>query len=102
MPWTSNVPEHVARQDAPQHSRPRPAVATIAAVAYDQELADRIRQLIGSDPEQPHCGGFNDRIVLVHKFHVLAANRLHRARRGEARGICQPFRQAGSARGLMA
>jgi AraC-like DNA-binding protein len=74
------MPDRIARQDAPQHSRPRPAVATIAAVAYDQELADRIRQLIGSDPEQPHCGGFNDRIVLVHKFHVLAANRLHRAR----------------------
>jgi hypothetical protein len=30
----------------------RPALCTIVAMAYDQELAERIRQLIGSDPER--------------------------------------------------
>jgi TfoX N-terminal domain len=29
----------------------RPAVCTLVAMAYDQELAGRIRRLIGSDPE---------------------------------------------------
>jgi hypothetical protein len=52
MRWTHNTSERVARQRcAPQHSRPRPAVGTIPDVAYDQDLAGRIRQLIGSDPD---------------------------------------------------
>src|SRR5215475_4918860 len=41
------------------------AVATIAAVAYDQELADRIRQLIGSDPELTEKKMFGGLALLI-------------------------------------
>jgi len=43
MRWTPDVPERVAST--------RPAVCAIVAMAYDEKLAGRIRQLIGSDPE---------------------------------------------------
>jgi hypothetical protein len=47
------VPERVARwgMRAAGFAAARPAVGTIVAMVYDQELAGRIRQLIGSDPE---------------------------------------------------
>jgi hypothetical protein len=43
MRWTPDMPERVAAT--------RPAVCTIVAMAHDEELAGRIRRLIGSDPE---------------------------------------------------
>jgi hypothetical protein len=42
MPWTPHMPERVAATPA--------AVRTIVATASDEELAGRIRRLIGSDP----------------------------------------------------
>jgi hypothetical protein len=53
MPCTPHMPERVAGQGcAPRDfAAARPAVCTLVAVAYDQELAGRMRQLIGSDPE---------------------------------------------------
>ena len=46
------MPERVACQEmrAARFAAARPAVCTLVAMAYDQELAGRIRQLIGSDP----------------------------------------------------
>jgi len=43
MRWTPDVPERVAST--------LPAVCAIVVMAYDEKLAGRIRQLIGSDPE---------------------------------------------------
>jgi hypothetical protein len=44
------MPDRVARRGAAAFAAARPAVGTIFAVAYDQELARRIRRLIGCDP----------------------------------------------------
>src|SRR5215472_12275529 len=53
MRWTPNMPG--ARRSpgvrASAFAAARAAACTIAAMAYDQELAERIRQLIGDDPE---------------------------------------------------
>jgi TfoX/Sxy family transcriptional regulator of competence genes len=69
------MPERVARQGcAPQHSRRRSAVGTIAAVAYDQELADRIRQLIGSDPELTEKKMFGGLAFLIRGNMAIAAS----------------------------
>src|SRR5215472_5667942 len=50
------------------------AVATIAAVAYDQELADRIRQLIGSDPELAEKKMFGGLAFLIRGNMAIAAS----------------------------
>src|SRR5215472_11583212 len=50
------------------------AVATIAAVAYDQELADRIRQLIGSDPELTEKKMFGGLAFLIRGNMAIAAS----------------------------
>jgi hypothetical protein len=69
------MPERVARQGcAPQHSRLRSAVGTIAAVADDQELADRIRQLIGSDPELTEKKMFGGLAFLIRGNTAIAAS----------------------------
>jgi hypothetical protein len=53
MRWTPDMPERAAQQGcaAPGFAAARPAFGTLVAMAYDEELAGRIRQLIGSDPE---------------------------------------------------
>src|SRR5262249_62318216 len=53
MWWTPHMPEapRARRSAPPGFAAARPAACTIAAMAYDQELAERIRQLIGDDPE---------------------------------------------------
>src|SRR5262245_4034807 len=52
MRWTPHMPERVARQGcAAGFAAARPAIRRPVVVAYDKELAGRIRQLIGSDPE---------------------------------------------------
>jgi len=68
------MPDRIARQDAPQHSRPRPAVCTLVAMAYDQELAGRIRQLIGSDPELTEKKMFGGLAFLVRGNMAIAAS----------------------------
>jgi hypothetical protein len=63
----------------PQHSRhgirsPRPTLYTIVAMAYDQELAGRIRQLIGSHPEVIEKKMFGGLAFLIHGNMAIAAS----------------------------
>jgi TfoX/Sxy family transcriptional regulator of competence genes len=55
-------------------SRPRPAVGTIAAMPYEQELAGRIRQLIGSDPELTEKKMFGGLAFLIRGNMAIAAS----------------------------
>jgi TfoX/Sxy family transcriptional regulator of competence genes len=52
----------------------RPAACTIAAMAYDQELAERIRQLIGDDPELTEKKMFGGLAFLVRGNMAIAAS----------------------------
>ena len=60
-----------ARRGDPQ---PRRAVCTIVAMAYDQELAGRIRQVIGSDPELTEKKMFGGLAFLVGGNMTVAAS----------------------------
>jgi hypothetical protein len=51
-----------------------PAVGTIVAMAYDQELAGRIRQLIGSDPELTEKKMFGGLAFLICGNMAIAAS----------------------------
>jgi hypothetical protein len=51
----------------------RPAVCTLVAMAYDQELAGRIRQLIGSDPELAEWGPLHGPLLLQGDDHIHKA-----------------------------
>src|SRR5215467_893225 len=50
------------------------AVGTLVAMAYDQELAGRIRQLIGSDPELTEKKMFGGLAFLMRGNMALAAS----------------------------
>ena len=52
----------------------RPAVGTIGAMAYDRELAERIRQLIGSDPELTEKKMFGGLAFLIRGNMAIAAS----------------------------
>jgi TfoX N-terminal domain len=52
----------------------RAAVGTIVAMAYDQELAERIRQLIGSDPELTEKKMFGGLAFLIRGNMAIAAS----------------------------
>jgi TfoX-like protein len=52
----------------------RPAVCTISAMAYDQELAGRIRRLIGSDPELREKEMFGGLTFLIRGNMAIAAS----------------------------
>ena len=52
----------------------RLAVGTLVAMAYDQELAGRIRQLIGSDPELTEKKMFGGLAFLVRGNMAIAAS----------------------------
>jgi TfoX/Sxy family transcriptional regulator of competence genes len=52
----------------------RPAVCTLVAMAYDQELAGRIRQLTGSDPELTEKKMFGGLAFLVRSNMAIAAS----------------------------
>jgi TfoX/Sxy family transcriptional regulator of competence genes len=52
----------------------QPAVCTIIAMAYDQELAGRIRQLIGSDPELTEKKMFGGLAFLIRGNMAIAAS----------------------------
>jgi len=52
----------------------RPAVCTLVAMAYDKELAGRIRQLIGSDPELTEKKMFGGLALLMRGNMALAAS----------------------------
>ena len=60
-----------ARRGDPQ---PRRAVCTIVAMAYDQELAGRIRQVIGSDPELTEKKMFGGLAFLIRGNMAIAAS----------------------------
>jgi len=51
-----------------------PAVGTISAMAYEQELAGRIRQLIGSDPELTEKKMFGGLAFLIRGNMTIAAS----------------------------
>ena len=76
MPWTPHMPERVARQGmrAARFAVARPAVCTLVAMAYDQELAGRIRQLIGSDPELTEKKMFGGLAFLIGGNMAVAAS----------------------------
>jgi TfoX N-terminal domain len=63
------MPERAARLAAA-----RAAVSTISAMAYDQELAGRIRQLIGSDPELTEKKMFGGLAFLIRGNMAIAAS----------------------------
>jgi hypothetical protein len=50
------------------------ALGTIAAMAYDEELAGRIRQLIGSDPELTEKNMFGGLAFLIRGNMAIAAS----------------------------
>jgi hypothetical protein len=50
------------------------AVCTVSAMAYDQELAERMRQLIGSDPELTEKKMFGGLAFLICGNMAIAAS----------------------------
>jgi hypothetical protein len=52
----------------------RTAVCTLGAMAYDEELAGRIRRLIGSDPELTEKKMFGGLAFLIHGNMAIAAS----------------------------
>ena len=84
MPWTLNMPKRVTRQVAgrgcppPGHSRrggrSRGASGLYDPMAYDHELAGRIRQLIGSDPELTEKKMFSGLAFLIQGNMAIAAS----------------------------
>ena len=52
----------------------RPAICTLVAMAYDQELAVRIRHLIGSDPELTEKKMFGGLAFLIRGNMAIAAS----------------------------
>jgi TfoX N-terminal domain len=59
---------------APRDPLPPAALCTIVAVAYDEELAERIRQLIGSDPELTEKKMFGGLAFLIPGNMAIAAS----------------------------
>src|SRR5215471_7399791 len=76
MPWTPHMPVRVAWQGCVPRdfAVARPAVCTLVAMAYDQELAGRIRQLIGSDPELTEKKMFGGLAFLIRGNMAIAAS----------------------------
>src|SRR5215831_8743546 len=74
MRWTRNTSKRVARAGAAAFAAAAPAVCTISAMAYDQELAGRIRQLIGSDPELTDKKMFGGLAFLIRGNMAIAAS----------------------------
>src|SRR5215469_9431956 len=76
MRWTPHMPERAAREGcAPRDSRPPgPRSVPIVAMVYDQELAGRIRQLIGSDPELTEKKMFGGLAFIVRGNMAIAAS----------------------------
>src|SRR6266542_5684580 len=70
------MPERVARTGCalPGFAAARLAVATIVTMAYDEELARRIRQLIGSDPELTEKKMFGGLAFLIRGNMAIAAS----------------------------
>ena len=70
------MPERGVHQGCapPGFAAARPAVATIVAMAYDQELAGRVRQLIGSDPELIEKKMFGGLAFLIRGNMAIAAS----------------------------
>ena len=69
MRWTPDMPERAARLAAA-----RRVVATIVAMAYDEQLAGRIRQLIGSEPELTEKKMFGGLAFLIRGNMAIAAS----------------------------
>jgi hypothetical protein len=69
-------PERAARAgDAPlKFPGARPSVCTLVAMAYDEELADRIRQLIGRDPALTEKKMFGGLAFLIRGNMAIAAS----------------------------
>jgi hypothetical protein len=88
MRWASNMPESVARREDRRGTRrgiraaasaaARAAVYTIVVMAYDQELAGRIRQLIGSDPELTEKKMFGGLAFLIRSDDLRSDDQLAR------------------------
>jgi TfoX N-terminal domain len=79
MRWTPNMPERVAGRVAPgmpttAFAAARLPVYTIVAMAYDEELAGRIRQLIGSDTELTEKKMFGGLAFLIQGNMAIAAS----------------------------
>ena len=76
MRWTPDTPERAACQGWTQRGSRLwgPAVATLVAMAYDQELAGRIRQLIGGDPELTEKKMFGGLAFLIRGNMAIAAS----------------------------
>src|SRR6266704_4620529 len=70
------MPERGVHQGCapPGFAAARPAVATIVAMAYDQELAERIRQLIGDDRELTEKKMFGGLAFLIRGNMAIAAS----------------------------
>jgi TfoX/Sxy family transcriptional regulator of competence genes len=70
------MPERVTRQGmrATRFAAARPAVCTLVAMAYDEELAGRIRQLIGSDPVLTEKKMFGGLAFLIRGNMAIAAS----------------------------
>ncbi len=68
--------EHVADLEWAHHRLRRHPVAlsTIAAMAFDEELAERIRQLIGSDPELTEKKMFGGLAFMIRGNMTIAAS----------------------------
>jgi hypothetical protein len=52
----------------------RPALGTIGGMAYDEQLAGRIRQLIGTDPELTEKKMFGGLAFLIRGHMAIAAS----------------------------
>jgi hypothetical protein len=75
MRWTPHMPERAARQGCvARFAAAQPAVCTLVAMAYDEELAGRIRQLIGSDPELTEKEMFGGLAFLIRGNMAIAAS----------------------------
>jgi hypothetical protein len=75
MWWTSDTPEHAAQEGCAEgFTAARPAVCTIMAMACDQELAGRIRQLIGDNPELIEKKMFGGIAFLIRGNMAIAAS----------------------------
>jgi len=69
------MPERVPRKGCAPGIRGRAAaVCTIGVMAYDQELAERIQQLIGSDPELIEKKMFGGLAFLIRGNMAIAAS----------------------------
>jgi hypothetical protein len=75
MRWTLDMPSAPpSGMLAARSAADRPAVGTLVAMAYDQELAERIRQLIGNDPELTEKKMFGGLAFLIRGNMAIAAS----------------------------